>query len=146
MGGMGPGFGGFPGGSRGPQMDGRRAQEVFSMFFGGEDPFASFGGGMHDGMPGNIRVQVMHGPGGSSQMFSNMNSGFPGMGPMRRQVQPKATARYDVLPMGARVVLMDLVAKPERNDDIGVIERFDATKGRYQVKLEDDGEVLASAA
>ncbi|EGB06143.1 hypothetical protein AURANDRAFT_29566, partial [Aureococcus anophagefferens] len=42
MGGMGQGFGGFPGGSRGPQMDGRRAQEVFSMFFGGDDPFASF--------------------------------------------------------------------------------------------------------
>ena len=142
MGGMGQGFGGFPGGSRGPQMDGRRAQEVFSMFFGGDDPFASFGMGGFDGGPGNIRVSVQHGPGGAARMFSTANNGGF-MGAPRRQVQPKQTARYDVLPMGAKVVLVGLQAAAEKNDEVGVVERFDAAKGRYNVRLDEGGEVLA---
>ena len=77
-------------------------------------------------MPGNIRISVQQGPGGSSQMFTNMNGGFPGMGPVRRQVQRKAEARYDVLPVGARVVLIGLVGAAERNDSTGVVERYDS--------------------
>lgn len=142
------GFGGFGGGGGGRPMDHARAQEVFSMFFGGEDPFASFGfGGFGGGgdMPGNVRISVQHGPGGSSQMFTNMGGGFPGggMGAARRTVQRKAEARYDVLPVGARVVLVGLTSAAERNDATGVVERYDAARGRYAVKLEDDGEVLS---
>ena len=143
------GGGGFPGGGGGVRMDGRRAQEVFSMFFGGDDPFASFGGmgpggGFGEGgMPGGVRISVMNGPGGSSQMFSNMGTGFGGFDGPRRQVQPKATARYDVLPMGARVVLVGLVAAADKNDEVGVVERFDAASGRYNVRLEDSSETMA---
>ncbi|KAK7250278.1 hypothetical protein SO694_00007140 [Aureococcus anophagefferens] len=142
MGGMGQGFGGFPGGSRGPQMDGRRAQEVFSMFFGGDDPFASFGMGGFDGGPGNIRVSVQHGP---ARRRAHVLDGEQRRlhGRAGRQVQPKQTARYDVLPMGAKVVLVGLQAAAEKNDEVGVVERFDAAKGRYNVRLDEGGEVLA---
>ena len=60
--------GGFPGG--GVRMDARRAEEMFSMFFGGggmggDDPFESmFGGSGFGGMPGGIRIQMGGGPGG----------------------------------------------------------------------------------
>ena len=141
------GFGGFHGGGpSGRPMDHARAQEVFSMFFGGEDPFSSFGfggfGGGAGDVPGNIRISVQQGPGGSSQMFTNMGGGGFG-GPARRTVQRKAEARYDVLPVGARVVLVGLTSAAERNDATGVVERFDAQRGRYAIKLEDDGEVLS---
>ncbi|KAH8074314.1 hypothetical protein JL721_1869 [Aureococcus anophagefferens] len=114
MGGMGQGFGGFPRRQPGP-ADGRAARA----------------GGLLD-----------HGPGGAARMFSTANNGGF-MGAPRRQVQPKQTARYDVLPMGAKVVLVGLQAAAEKNDEVGVVERFDAAKGRYNVRLDEGGEVLA---
>merc|ERR1719378_241306 len=67
---------GFPGGmhgfsSSGSPMDAQRAQDIFNMFFQGEDPFMLMGGG---GGPG-IRMQSMHFGGG-------MPGGMAGMGGM----------------------------------------------------------------
>ncbi|KAH8047441.1 hypothetical protein JL722_13069 [Aureococcus anophagefferens] len=111
MGGMGQGFGGFPGGSRGPQMDGRRA--------GASAWAASTAGRATSASPCSTARR------------------------RRAHVQPKQTARYDVLPMGAKVVLVGLQAAAEKNDEVGVVERFDAAKGRYNVRLDEGGEVLA---
>jgi len=90
------GFGFSPGGGSGGvhHMSPEDAQNLFSSFFGGSDPFASMGGGMGGvgGMPG-ISFSMggmpggMHGgmPGGSSipMMFQSMQSGgVPGMAGM----------------------------------------------------------------
>ena len=125
--------GGFPGG--GQHMDARRAEEMFSMFFGGGggggDPFESmFSGG---GMPGGMRVQM--GPGGGPQVFSSFGGGAP-----RRR---RPAVRYDVLAPGAKVVLKDLVAKPDLNSELASVEAYDDAKQRYQVRLDDDGDVLS---
>ncbi|KAJ8601720.1 hypothetical protein CTAYLR_003198 [Chrysophaeum taylorii] len=98
-------------------MDQRRAQEVFSMFFGSDDPFAAFGE-----MPGGVRIQVMGG-----DMFP------------RRRPPPQ---RFDKLPRGATVILRGLVGAAEKNDDIGRIREYN-DRGRYVVELEDSGETLA---
>ncbi|KAH8095465.1 hypothetical protein JL720_2766 [Aureococcus anophagefferens] len=57
----------------------------------------------------------------------------------RGGVQPKQTARYDVLPMGAKVVLVGLQAAAEKNDEVGWWSG--AAKGRYAPRR--GGEVLA---
>ena len=132
--------GGFPGG--GVRMDARRAEEMFSMFFGGggmggDDPFESmFGGSGFGGMPGGIRIQMGGGPGGP-QVFSSF-----GGGPSRRRAPPPPK-RYDVLQPGAKVVLKDLVSKPELNNEMASVQSYDDSKGRYNVKLDDDGDVLS---
>merc|ERR1719484_53570 len=105
--------GGFPGGG-GVRMDARRAEEMFSMFFGGgggsDDPFESmFGGFGGGGMPGGIRIQMGGGPGGP-QVFSSFG------GPQRRRAPP-VVKRYDVLQPNTKVVLKDLVSKPELNNE-----------------------------
>lgn len=124
--------GGFPAG--GVRMDQRRAQEVFSMFFGGEDPFAAFGAG--GDMPGGVRIQVMSGggPGGGFESFFG-GRGFPIEG--RRRRRPAEPQRYDRLSPGATVVLKNLVAAADKNDEIGVVTRYDAEKDRYHVQLQD---------
>mmetsp|Transcript_20684 Transcript_20684/g.62360 ORF Transcript_20684/g.62360 Transcript_20684/m.62360 type:complete len:351 (-) Transcript_20684:49-1101(-) len=135
------GGGGFPGGAR---MDPQRAQEVFSMFFGGDDPFSDFGGGGGGmgGMPGGIRIQ-MGGPGMMGGMPGNMESmfmgggGFPGGQPRRRASRPEPK-RFDVLRTGAQVMLHGLVSAADRNDEVGVVERYDDGRGRYQIKVEGD--------
>lgn len=105
-------------------MDHQRAQEVFSMFFGGEDPFAAFG----HGMDGNVRIQVMGG--GMDQFFM----------PMRRRVEPK---RYDTLRRGSHVILRGLVGAADKNDEICRVETYDMAKGRYLVRMDDTGETLS---
>ena len=112
------------------------------MFFGGggmggDDPFESmFGGSGFGGMPGGIRIQMGGGPGGP-QVFSSF-----GGGPSRRRAPPPPK-RYDVLQPGAKVVLKDLVSKPELNNEMASVQSYDDSKGRYNVKLDDDGDVLS---
>ena len=112
------------------------------MFFGGggmggDDPFESmFGGSGFGGMPGGIRIQMGGGPGGP-QVFSSF-----GGGPSRRRAPPPPK-RYDVLQPNTKVVLKDLVSKPELNNEMASVQSFDDSKGRYNVKLDDDGDVLS---
>lgn len=86
----GGGFGGFPGGAGGVQhMSPEDAQKMFSSFFGGSDPFASFGmggGSAGGGMPGmnfnmNGGGMNMGGMDPISMMFQGMQGGG-GMGGM----------------------------------------------------------------
>lgn len=74
---------GFPGGMQGGGgMTREQADNIFKMFFGGQDPFAAFA----------------FGPGGSSRQFQgfsmdgdddNMQGGFMGMGPMGSFMGPQ---------------------------------------------------------
>ena len=103
---------------------------------GGDDPFESmFGGSGFGGMPGGIRIQMGGGPGGP-QVFSSFG------GPQRRRAPP-VVKRYDVLQPNTKVVLKDLVSKPELNNEMASVQSYDDSKGRYQVKLDDDGDVLS---
>mmetsp|Transcript_18595 Transcript_18595/g.55293 ORF Transcript_18595/g.55293 Transcript_18595/m.55293 type:complete len:218 (+) Transcript_18595:3-656(+) len=98
------------------------------------------------GMPGGIRIQVGGGPGGATQMFTNMGpmGGMAGMGAPRRRVQRRPDPpRFDCLQPGSRVVLCDLRSAADKNGDIGAIVRYDPQKGRYEVRLEEEEEVLS---
>lgn len=118
---MSGGAGGFsPHG--GVRMDQRRAQEMFSMFFGGDDPFAAFGGGAE--MPGGVRIQVMGS--GFDDMFSR--------GVRRRVETPQR--RYDRLNRGSHVILKNLVNAADKNDEIGTVRGYE--RDRYLVSLEND--------
>jgi len=149
------GPGGFPAG--GVRMDHARAQEVFSMFFGGDDPFAAFGrDGARGGLPGGVRIQVMHGPGGGAgpggaspfdAFFGGAAPGPFGVVDSRRgrpPSRPPPPARYDKLARGALVVLRNLVGAADKNDEIGTVESYDDARGRYVVRLQDLDETIAA--
>jgi len=145
-GGMPGGFGGMPGGG-GQRMDPKRAAEVFSMFFGGDDPFGSGDG------PGGARINMMHGGfgGGGFDGGGFGGGGFPpgmmGLGGFGGMGMPPALrrppARFDVLAPGAAVMLTGLVGAADKNDEIGKIERYDDQKGRYTVRLDETQEAMA---
>lgn len=65
---------GFAGGMYGPQggMTREQADNIFSMFFGGGDPFAAFAGGKGTGkMPGMQSFSFVGRPGGCQQQFQS---------------------------------------------------------------------------
>ena len=148
-------------------MSSDEAQKIFSHFFGGSDPFGSFGGaGM--GGPG-MRVSMGGGPPGSggfggiqgdplSAMFGGgmpggfsmggmggMPGGFGGSmgGGMPRRQEEK---RYDAIPPGTIVSLKGLVSRPDKNGDRGKVRKYDPRSGRYVVMLEDTGESMSVKA
>ena len=175
MGGGGDAGSGFPGGAgcrphgfHGGGMDQRRAEEIFSQFFGGEDPFAEMfgdgGGGMGGGMGGGpgVRTHTMH-MGGSmppGMMFGNigggggmpsgmmfgpgMGGGMGGMGSVQPGggVKRRAPPRVDAISPGTKVTIFGLVNAAERNGDTAEVLAFDGAKERYVVRL-DDGQSLS---
>mmetsp|Transcript_19156 Transcript_19156/g.24853 ORF Transcript_19156/g.24853 Transcript_19156/m.24853 type:complete len:359 (-) Transcript_19156:156-1232(-) len=149
------GMNGFPAGAfgrgGGVRMNMSQAQDLFSMFFGGEDPF---GGGLHGGFPvgsggtSGIRIQmvgndgiphIINGsPGGLGSMFGP--GGFSQSMHPSRNYQPR---RYDKLNRGAVVVLKDLVGAADKNDEIGQVDSWNETKLRYIITLQDSNETLS---
>jgi hypothetical protein len=146
------------------------AQQFFSQFFGGGDPFGgSFGGG--GGMGGHPGIRFGGGGprGGSQRMqqdpYASMFGGSPGMGgsfngmPGGRgggmhhpgmggslggmPTQRRRERRYDAIPEGTVVSLKGLVSRPERNGDRGEVQQFDPSSGRYIVVLEDTEETMS---
>jgi hypothetical protein len=156
------GHGHRPGGHNGG-MSQDDAQAFFSQFFGGGDPFGSFGGGQggpnmhfnmggHPGMRGSQRMQSdpyasMFGgtPGGLGGMPGGMGGMPPGFGGGSfrggRPQQPREK-RYDAIPEGTIVSLKGLVSRPEKNGDRGKVEQYDPKSGRYIVVLEDTDETM----
>ena len=54
-----------------------------------------------------------------------------------RATPPVQPTRHDILQSGTRVMVQNVVAKPELNGKVGRVVKFDDAKGRYNVKLED---------
>merc|ERR1719267_196144 len=95
--------------SSGPGMSGGRAEEIFQQFFAGGDPFANMGFGDDD-------------------FFQRRGRGGGG-----RRVSA-ARERSDVLPRESVVKLMGL-NNESLNGSVGLIEGYDDTKQRYNVRL-----------
>lgn len=100
---------------------------------GGGDPFSIFettnrgemGGSMGGGMPG-----------------MSMGGGMTGM----RSSRQRAPQRYDCIPPGTNVSLEALVACPDRDGDMGVVQQYNPQNGRYVVVLEDTDETMSVKA
>lgn len=159
-GGFGGGFpsGGFrPGGGAGVHhMSPEDAQEFFSHFFGGSDPFGGgFGGpGFSSSMNGGRRrgrpvdpFSPMFGGGMPGMGMGGMPGGMAMGGFDDFQQQPRQSQRqvkrYDAIPPGTMVSLKNLVKRPDRNGDRGEIQSFDPSTGRYVVVLEDSEETMS---
>jgi len=147
---------GLQGGSGGMGGGVSRAQadEIFKVFFGGNDPFSMFFGGNDDddflrggGMPGGARVIFGSGgmPGGSG--FADMGGGgfggFPGMmgkGCGKGGRRPSAPSQLPphAMPIDTVVVVQSLTKAQEHNGKTGKISGWDQSKGRYEVELEGD--------
>jgi len=153
----------FGGGGGGVHMSPDEANAFFSHFFGHSDPF---GGGMGGGGPSYRSSRggrgSMGGMGGGGDPFSifeamngggmggsmgggmpgmSMGGGMPGMGSSRR-----APRRYDCIPPGTNVSLKGLMARPDRNGDMGVVQQYNPQNGRYVVVLEDTDETMSVKA
>lgn len=130
-------------------MSPQEAEQFFSMFFGGSDPFggrrstsnSSFGGGpgvsmmFGDSMMGGI-------PGGGSTF--HMSGGMPsGQSRFGQQAESK---RYDTIPKGTLVTLKGLINASQLNGDRGTIQKYIRASGRYVVQLEDSEETLSVKA
>ena len=160
------GGGGGLGGGRAHHMSPEEANMFFSQFFGHSDPFGGgMGGmgGMGDGGP-TIRMSTggrgsMGGFGGGGDPFSIFETmggggmgvpmggsmgGMPGMS--MRSSRPRAPPRYDAIPPGTHVSLKGLVARPDRNGDLGTVQQYNPQNGRYVVVLEDTDETMSVKA
>uniref|UniRef100_A0A7S3JUT8 Uncharacterized protein n=1 Tax=Aureoumbra lagunensis TaxID=44058 RepID=A0A7S3JUT8_9STRA len=72
--------------------------------------------------------------------------GRPQQQQQQQQQQPAYEQRRCVIPQNSRVVLKNLVKKPELNGCVGVLVAPDARSGptrRYKLTLDDDGLVMA---
>eukprot|EP00396_MALV-II-16_sp_LP-1_P000376 gene376-298_t len=119
FGGMGGGMGGL-GGSRA----GRSRQN--GIFMGGADgtPFGFMG--IPGGMPGGMETQM---------------DGFDA--PRAKRARGVNTAsRADLIPEGARVVILGLKSEPQHNEQVGRVQDYDGDRDRYRVELRT-GQVLA---
>jgi hypothetical protein len=142
-------------------MDARRAEEIFSQFFGGEDPFADLMGGGG----GGVRMHTFGGSpmGGRGGGGSPMGGGMPGMmfggmpmggmqqsmagmggqpPPLKRRSQVEANARLDALQPNTAVTIFGLVNAAQLNGDTARVVEFDQAKDRYVVRL-DGGDTLS---
>ena len=151
--GDGPSMGGMPGGVRfnmaGGRPGGRPGGMPGGMGGGGFPPgmaemlFAQMGGGGMGGMGGMPGMGGMGGMPGMGGM-GGMPGGFPGrQGSARRPAAPPYPDRPDVIGKNTRVRIRGLTSASHQNGRDGVIKAFDAAKGRYQVSLAGDDEVLS---
>merc|ERR1719434_121758 len=107
-------------------MSGGRAEEIFQSFFANGDPFAGFGFGDDDFFK-------------SSRFASQRTRGSGGGGGRRARV---ASARADVLPPQAVVKLAGL-QNDTLNGSVGLVEGYEESSGRYNVRLSGRNEVVA---
>lgn len=153
------GGGGMPGGG----MTAEQAEELFRAVFGGGlggaggDPFAGLLGGLGGGAapgggrlpPGTRVVFSSGGPRGEDAFgagpdLSSVFGGFGGMAgypsasraPRQRRPEPPY-----VVPRGTPVLVTGLLKAPEHNGQQGRVEGWDESRGRYQVRLEKQGDM-----
>lgn len=163
---------GGPGGRAGSHMDAERAQHIFNMFFGGEDPFGGMGGSMSGGMGGGMGGQPhvtfvssgggmggmggvggMGGAGGMPPGLAQMFMGGGGMGGMSgmsgmdmggpRRTRQRREHRLDAMQPGTPVTIFGLRNAPQHNGDNGRVVDYDPGRGRYVVQIEDDDATLS---
>ena len=113
-------MGGMPGGGMGGGFPSGMAEMLFSQM-----------GGMPGGMPGGMGAGGGFGP-----------NGMP-TGPGRSPASAPYPDRPDVIPKGARVRLRNLTAAAHQNGKDGTIQNYDASRARYQVAINGDGETLS---
>jgi hypothetical protein len=151
-----PGGGGgmhHHGGGMSPQ----EAEAFFSSFFGHSDPFGGAGGfgpRMSGGQRGGDPMSMLFGMGGPQMGGSMRGMGQPGVGGFgpagmgqnfagQRQQSPPQEKRYEAIPNGTIVSLVNLVGQADRNGDRGKVVGYDISTHRYTVEMEDsDGEYL----
>ncbi|GBG27527.1 DnaJ family protein [Hondaea fermentalgiana] len=148
MGGMGGGMGGMGGGMGGPgiQFQTMGGGPGGFSFQQGSSPFGGMGGmgGMPGGMGGMGGM-----PGGMGGMQGGMPGGFGGFGGMPGGMGgfPQQQGNAGPPPPGVFkpntiVMLKGLTSKPQYNGTEGRIARFDPSKSRYIVQLDEgDGEL-----
>jgi len=83
-----------------------------------------------------------------NEELDNLMKKFGGTSPLGRTfvAHSNGTIRPShqlLLKPGCKVVLKDLISKPELNNQLAIIERYDDKKQRYQIKIEDSGAIIA---
>ena len=156
--------GGFPGHHHGSPFGGgmssAEAEQIFSHFFGGADPFGFGGGGFGGGRQSSPFGNIQFGPGmgmgmgggnpfgGGGMRFSHggMPGGFSGGMPKTKPSTFYSRQRgsvYNVIPEGTLVTLQNLVSASHLNGDRGNIKDYNESSGRYVVQLEDSDETMS---
>lgn len=146
---------GSTGCSSGGSMSREDADAIFSMFFGGGDPFSMLNGGTGgSGMSGGSRrVFFSTGSPGASfpsdedfcMDFGRMGFGgrsggpYSGIGRGAHSFGRRANRQVVAyaMPNGQAVVVRGLAKVPEHNGKRGTVVGWDADRGRYEVTLED---------
>eukprot|EP00750_Incisomonas_marina_P018604 INCI3044.1.p1 GENE.INCI3044.1~~INCI3044.1.p1 ORF type:complete len:357 (-),score=71.12 INCI3044.1:92-1162(-) len=102
--------------------------DLFSQMFGG-----GMGGSDSSDEEGGGFASMFGGRGGMPMGFG----GFGGMGGMRSRQAPRQPAPGE-LKRGQPVQLQGLQSAAQHNGKQGTVQKYDASKGRYTVELEDD--------
>jgi len=84
----------------------------------------------------------------NNEELDNLMKKFGGTSPLGRTfvAHSNGTIRPShqlLLKPGCKVVLKDLISKPELNNQLAIIEKYDDKKQRYQIKIEDTGAIIA---
>jgi len=126
-------MGGMPGGS----MPGGGMPGGMHMNFGGPGMSGMGGGGGMDPMSMLFGGGAMPGMNMGNMNMGGMGMNFPQQQQQQQQQRKQQPQRCDTIPSGTVVSLKELVSKPERNGDQGVIRQYNPSNGRYAVALED---------
>jgi curved DNA-binding protein CbpA len=118
-----------------PHMSQQHAQEMFSTFFGGQDPFNmffndDFGPGFQININGNA-----FNLGGNPGFRTSNHSNFRRQNSFRNN--PDENTPFDKISYDKQVLIFGLVNNPELNNTTGTIKSFNKEKNRYNVKTED---------
>lgn len=147
-------FGGQPGGgttrvvfSGGPgegmDVDGIDLSEIFmSMGLGGMGGMGGMGGNMGNGMSNGFGGFGFGGFGGMPGFGMNGMNGMGGMGGMGTSHSSRRSQGRGVIKAGEMVIVHSLNKAKEHNGKRGHVSGFDAQRSRYEVRLEDEPQVI----
>jgi len=120
-------------------MSNEHAQQMFSAFFGGSDPFNMF---FNDDMSGGIKINIGPMMGGQNVFI---NPGFGGNPNTRFSGNPNnrfSKSPYDKINTNNKILVHGLINSSHQNNKLGVVKNYDIRRNRYIVKL-DNGSIIS---
>ncbi len=118
-----------------PHMSHQHAQEMFSTFFGGQDPFDMF---FNDDFGPGFKININGNSfnlGGNSGFRSSNHSNFRRQNSFRSNTYENTP--FNKIDSNKKVLIFGLLNNTQLNNTTGTIKSFNRIKNRYNVKTEN---------
>ena len=122
-----------------PHMSQQHAQEMFSTFFGGQDPFNMF---FNDGFTPGFQINIdgnSFNLGGNHPSFRRSNNVFRRQNSFNERIDK---IPFDKIDINKQVLIYGLVNNQKLNSTTGIVKGYNKIKNRYNIQT-DSGKIVA---